>query len=71
MNFKEYVRWCNDRACDGYWDMLTAMTCIDIIATLKKIPFWNREKVWKNEYENRVLEEIIDPINTKIHKELN
>lgn len=51
MRFKEFVNWCNERACDGYWGMLTAMTCIDLIGEVIKVPFWKREKFWKENYE--------------------
>ena len=30
MKFKEFAKWCNERACDGCWGMLEAMACIDI-----------------------------------------
>lgn len=68
MTFKEFTDWCNERACDGFWGMLTAMTCIDLMETVKKQPFWKREKFWKQEYEQRVLDEIVNPINCKIHE---
>ena len=66
MTFKEFVEWCNKRACDGCWGMITAMSCIDLIKTVKKVPFWKREKYWKMEYEKRVLDEIVNPINEKM-----
>lgn len=69
MNFSEYVRWCNERTRDGCWDILTAMTCFNIIKTVKKVPFWKREKYWKDVYENRVLEEIIFQSKTPSQKE--
>ena len=39
MKFKEFVNWCNERTCDGCWGMLEAMTCIDLINEIRKIPF--------------------------------
>lgn len=66
MTFKQFVKWCNDRACDGCGGMVTAMTCIDLHDKLMKIPFWKREKIWKNEYQNQVMNEIVNPINDKI-----
>lgn len=66
MTFKQFVAWCNERACDGCWGMITAMACIDLMKTVKKQPFWKREKFWKKEYEQRVLDEIVNPINKKI-----
>ncbi len=69
MKFKEFSGWCGQRACDGYWDMLTAMTCIDLLNKVKKVPFWKREKFWKENYEQQVLKEIVNPTEKKL-KEL-
>lgn len=66
LTFKEFTSWCNERACDGCWGMFTAMTCLDLMATVNKIPFWKREKVWREQYEKQVLDEIVEPINQKI-----
>lgn len=30
MKFKEFVNWCNERACDGCWGMLEAIACINL-----------------------------------------
>ena len=66
MTFKNFIAWCNERASDGRWDLLTAMVCIDLIAEIRKVPFWKRERVWKNQHERQVLDEIIEPLNQKI-----
>ena len=66
MKFKDFVNWCNERACDGCWGMLTAMVCIDLIQQVRKIPFWKREKFWKENYEQQVLDEIVNPIEKKL-----
>lgn len=66
MKFKEFVQWCNNRASDGCWGMNTAIICIDIVQTLKKIPFWKREKIWREQYENQIVSEIVNPINKKL-----
>lgn len=68
MTFKDFVRWCDERTCDGCWGMITALTCIDLVRTLRKVPFWKRERAWR-EKEKQVLEEIVNPVNQKI-KEL-
>lgn len=39
MKYKEFVRWCNERACDGCWGLNTAMICINIINNMTSIPF--------------------------------
>ena len=69
MTFKEFAEWCNDSACDGRLGMIEAMTCIDIISNIRKLPFWKRKKAWI-EKEQQVLDEIVNPINRKI-KEMN
>lgn len=68
MSFKEFTRWCNERACDGCWGMIEAMACIDIMRDVNKMQFWKREKCWQMEYEDRMLNEIVNPINSKIAK---
>lgn len=45
--------------------MLTAMVCIDLMAEIQKIPFWKRERVWREQYEKQVLTEIVEPLNQK------
>ena len=67
MTFKEFVEWCNDRAGDGCWGMIEAMTCIDIISNIRKLPFWKRKKEWM-EKEQQILDEIVNPINRKIQE---
>ena len=69
MKFKEFEAWCNERACDGCWGMITAMACIYLVGKMRKIPFWKREKEWRNHYEQQVLDEIVNPIEEKM-KEL-
>lgn len=66
MKFKEFVSWCNERACDGCWGMTTAMTCADITVRVNTIPFWKREKYWKDNYKDIVVREIVNPINSMI-----
>ena len=68
MKFKEFVSWCNDRACDGRWGMLEAMVCADIIQTIRKKLPWAIERFWKKNYEERVLGEIVKPTNQKIEE---
>ena len=68
MKFKEFTNWCNERACDGCWGMLEAIACINLINEIMKIQFWKREKIWKENYEQQVLEEIINPIEKKLEE---
>jgi len=66
MTFKKFEAWCNQRACDGCWGMLEAMTCIDILGTVRKKGLWKREKFWQEEYATDVMEQIVNPIEKKI-----
>lgn len=67
MKYKEFVRWCNERACDGCWSSNTAMICINIINNMKSISFWKRKREW-NKISNDVYNEIVLPINRKIEE---
>ena len=66
LTFKEFTAWCNEQACDGWWGMVEAMVCIDLMAEIRKLSFWKREKFWRELYEKHVLDEIVEPINQKI-----
>ena len=68
MKFREFVSWCNQRAADGCWGILEAMVCVDIIETVRKERFWEREKFWKEKYADDVLEQIVNPIEKKIEE---
>ena len=54
MKYKDFINWCNDRATDGCWNLQTATTCINIIEELKRIPWWKRNKTWKQIYEQQL-----------------
>lgn len=68
ISFKKFSDWCNDRACDGCWSLNTAKICLNIYDEVKKIPFWKRKKIWKRDYEEFVLNQIVNPINELIKK---
>lgn len=70
MTFREFCIWCNERSYDGKWDMLTAMICLDLMDTVKKTPFWKRERTWNAQYEKQVLEKIIGPFDQKNMKNI-
>lgn len=66
MTFKEFCKWCNDRAFDGCWGSVEAITCISIMASIKEYPFWKREKIWRSIYADDVVNKIINPTNELI-----
>ena len=37
MSYQDFKKWCNDRACDGRWDMLEAMACLHIMREIDNI----------------------------------
>lgn len=67
MTYKEFMRWCNERACDGCWGKETCIRCLVIIEKVKKEPFWQRKKKWR-EYEQYVVERLVNPTNEKIRE---
>lgn len=67
MTYKEFMRWCNERACDGCWGFATCARCLVIIEKVKKEPFWKRKKKWR-EYEQYVVERLVNPTNEKIRE---
>lgn len=68
MKFKQFLSWCNDRACDGCWSIDTISFCIDILDEVRRHPFWRREKVWQElDKEFEIVEKVVKPINRKIY----
>ena len=63
MTFKDFVAWCNQRACDGHWGMSTAVACINIMKEVRDQWFWKRTRYWHEKYESDVIEQIVNPIN--------
>lgn len=64
MKFKEFVKWCNDRAADGCWGFSEAIICSDLARKIRKLPFWKRETEWKK-VEHDVTTNIINPTDKK------
>lgn len=68
MKFREFNSWCNNRAQDGHWGLEEAITCCDVNRKIRSLPFWKREKYWKQHYEKFIVERIIEPTNQLIIK---
>ena len=67
MTYKEFKTWCNERACDGCWNVDTAMFCMYIANQINKQPFWKREKKWQElNTEYSIQNNIVNVINQKI-----
>lgn len=66
MKFKEFRKWCDERAMDGRWGFREAITCTDAYIMMYRVPFWKREKVWKTHTARPILEEIVESTNLLI-----
>ena len=65
MTYKEFLSWCNGRACDGCWSMGTAIYCISVIDRINALPFWKRKKEWLKVKET-IEKDVVSVINAKI-----
>lgn len=65
MKYKEFVDWCNDRACDGYWSMMDAAACIDIMHHVESFTIMKREEQFQKLAEEIHLVEGINEIQRK------
>lgn len=61
MKYKEFVDWCNQRACDGCWGLKEAMWCCDMITEVNNASFFKKKKKWLE----------LEPFATKIVIETN
>lgn len=65
MTYKEFIEWCSDRCFDGCWSSKTAMYCLQIRDIINGEHFWKREKLWKKEYEQMIVTNIVNVIDKK------
>lgn len=68
MTYKEFKKWCNERAADGRWPLHYALYCLDVYDSIYNTHFWKREKIWREKYEHTI-SFIIDDINQYYSKE--
>lgn len=67
MKHKEFLAWCNERACDGRWGYDCARLCCAVAEDITKAPFWQRERIWRT--LNKILDIeglYVEPTNVKI-----
>lgn len=62
MTYKEFKKWCTDRCFDGYWGHKEALICLNVCSEIDKLPFWKRQKTWKEE-EEFIVNKIVNPID--------
>lgn len=59
MSYQDFKKWCNDRACDGRWDMLEAMACLHLIREIDSIKVKGLfQKKSYNESQRRSMEKV-------------
>lgn len=66
MKYKEFKKWCNERAQDGCWSVPTAAFCCGLMELINTYPFWKREKVWNKGYKECVENAIVKPITKRL-----
>lgn len=66
MKYKEFVKWCNERALDGVWTAEHAKICANIIAQLNTVPFWKRERKWISVRVRLNILDIVSETNNKL-----
>lgn len=37
ISYQEFKNWCNDRACDGKWNKIEALACLQVIGEIDNI----------------------------------
>lgn len=42
------------------------MFCIWVMDEVRKIPFWKRERIWKQKYEEEIMRDVVEPIEKKM-----
>lgn len=69
MTYKQFVAWCNERACDGIWGRGFAIECALLISQINKLPFWKRQKAFEKVVEDspRLLPKI-EELNHVVNK---
>lgn len=69
MTLRKFRKWCNDRACDGRWSKDEAKFCANFLASMSKLSFWKRHRVW-NTLKFGVILGIVNPVDQRI-REIN
>lgn len=48
ISYAEFREWCNERCCDGLWNMRNAIAAIAILQVMRKAWFWKRRRLWRD-----------------------
>ena len=71
MSYIEFKKWSKDvNKLEKYGAILEVILCIQAIEYLDKIPKKIREDVWKKDFETRIIEEVVTPIENRAKEDL-
>jgi len=66
MKYKEFKNWFNEMSCYCFLNLDQTLFCIDVIKYIDSYWFWQREKVWKEEYEFLTYINVIKPVEDEL-----
>ena len=71
MSYVEFKKWSKDvNKLEKYGAILEVILCIQAIEYLDRIPKKIREDVWKKDFETRIIEEVVTPIENRAKEDL-
>ena len=50
ITLSEFGDFCNERACDGCWNIESVILCIEIYRECMSKPFWKRKRYFQKHY---------------------
>ena len=69
MTFKEFITWCNQRACDGVWTFLESFYFRSVIYAIGRYCRKDREREWQFMYHSEA-KEYIDAVEARMKGEV-
>lgn len=67
MKYKEFLKWYNDNVSAFQFSSISKL-CSEIIEELQAIKWWKRERIWKRDFEEAVIRNIIVPYKINSQK---
>lgn len=65
MKFKDFAKWYEQNSSNSHWNSSMSSYCENVIRKLRNVKWWRRERVWKRNYEDIVLRNIVVPFKVK------
>lgn len=65
MKFKDFTKWYEQNSGSSSWNSAMSSYCENVIHELRNVAWWRRERVWKRNYEDIVLRNIVVPFKVK------